>query len=249
MIKSLFAGTVLAISVVSALAQSAMIPGPGIGSSGGSVTCANVTNLEAWYKPSTIVATGANVTSWTDNTPKGRNLTCTNNPQKFTMLNGLSGVQFNGTNNKCQSTAFTLAQPFTIYAIFNPTVIGSGTRALQGTDANTSPNWVLRTTTMGWNSAANGDGLTISPTANTNYFIHAICNGLTVSMMALNSNADTTGSCSNSSMQAINLGGGNSSDFGNVAFGEVCIYSKAIASGSPDDTTIRTYFTAQWTKP
>lgn len=235
------------LTSLAAFAQFFLPPVSLVGASG-AVGCATVSQLAAWYNNAGIVGS-PNVTAWNDSSSGAHNMTCANNPQKFTMLNGLPGVQTNGTNQKCQSPAFSLPQPFTIYAIFNPTVIGSSVRALEGTDGTTSPNWVLRSTTMGWNTGGT-DGLTITPIANTIYFIHAIANGLSNSVMALNSNADTTGSAGGTaSMSAFNIGGGNASDFSNVAFGEICIYSKAIASGSADDTLIRTYFTSQWTKP
>ncbi len=237
----------LCLMSIAAFAQF-LLPSVTVITSAATTDCSSVTNLVAWYKSSGIVG-GPNVTAWNDSSSGARNMTCTNNPQRFIMFNSVPGVQFNGTNNKCQSTGFTLAQPLTIYAIAKFTSIGAAVRALESTTGTGTPNWVERTTTVGWNGSG-GDGLSITPTANTTYFVHAVCNGATNSLMALDSNADTTGSCGGTdSMSAINLGGGNSADFANVAFGEVCVYSKSIGSGSSDDTTIRSYFTGLWAKP
>lgn len=68
---------------------------------------------------STITLSGSNVTGWTDKTGINTSVTVTGSPTYGTSsrLNNGYVVTFNGTSNSILYSGFTLAQPFTVFAV------------------------------------------------------------------------------------------------------------------------------------
>ena len=93
------------------------------------VPCTIIAGYTAWYNPSTLQHTGSVVTSWSDASANGYNITTANASPVYSASggpNGLPSMQLNGTNQYLSSSVVIMSNlvsttAYTIYAVFQIT--------------------------------------------------------------------------------------------------------------------------------
>lgn len=240
------------------LALSAFVftPPPSFVSGSAAKPCTGVTNNVWWVDGNTgISKTGSNVTAWSDSSPSALGLTSSSNPQFVTSAPNSNGaVSFvAGSSNRMDTAAsFTQAQPYSIYGMVNVPTLVSAARIFRNAQTEDSPSLILRAGPTLVAGSLAGDAQNFSFTANTWFMVRAVFNG-TSTLLERNNTGDVTTAVNATgawSSQGINIGGTTANaDFGTVIWAKICIWNKAIAHGSSDDTFIKSMFTAQYGIP
>lgn len=131
-----------------------------------------VASCAAWFRGSDLGAVDSAISSWADQSGNGRNAiqaTGSNQPLVKMGVNGKKGALFDGSNDYLQTAAFTLNQPYTIFAVVKLAAVSDGetvTSNLSGTQAGQiivdnpggGSKWYLYSPT--------GQNTLISPTVN-----------------------------------------------------------------------------------
>jgi hypothetical protein len=139
----------------------------------------------AWYQR----GVGMAVSAWVDQVAGGAQnfvqATATNQPT----VTASGSLLFDGADNYMQAT-FTLAQPYTIYMLFNQVTWTGNDMLLSGATSTSHLRQVTATPQIAFNA---GSALaTVSPVVNTVNVISAVGNGAS-SVVQLNNDAPVTG--------------------------------------------------------
>lgn len=207
--------------------------------------------LVAWYDASQLTGLSDNdpVTTWTDLSGNGRNLTqgtAANKPlYKTSIQNGLPMLRFDGTND-FMDASFVATQPMTIIACIIPRLVNKpGTSNYW--DGLTVQSMLCRENGTAFEIYAGivlGSG---TVAVNTTYVMTTIYNGAS-SLIRLNQtgasgNAGTNGGADPTGLRVASAGGAGSS-FGQNDYGEIVVCSGALSSANY--TSTEGYIRGKW---
>jgi len=182
-------------------------------------------DLHARYDATEIsLSDGSPVSTWTDQTGNGHDLTAGNAPTyQDNAINGLPAVAFDGSSNELTTAFSTLSQPNTIFAVFRYESLNSGVfeyfyHGMLNSGENAlvvdkNNDFVIR---AGSNPRAGS--------ADTNLHISSALYNST-SILRLDGSQNFSGSAGSDGLDGFRVGARESSgEYGEVTVGEILIY-------------------------
>ncbi len=193
-------------------------------------------------------ADGDPVGAWDDNSGQGNNALQASSTQRPLYKTGIQNskpvLRFDGSNDRLQTSAFTLSQPCTIFAVLIARMVGITQGIFDGTGDFT--RYVRNTAgashplTLYAGSILDGDGIT----QDVAFIAQFVFNGAS-SAITKNANSPTTGNAGSAAATGLTLGGNASGgENGQFDFAEVIAYDSAIAGA--DITSVLTYLNGKY---
>jgi hypothetical protein len=148
----------VSVALVLAAAAAVVVLGRGDLSQSASAAAATppvTAGLQLWFEADTeTTADGAAVTTWTDKSGFGRNLTAAAGGEPImrrNAVNGRAAIEFNGTTSllKTYNSTFTIAQPDTFFIVYRAADPNNGTRAFVFDSTNSNVRQVLGRPSLG----------------------------------------------------------------------------------------------------